>query len=94
AIRKERSLGVKLRQYYVEAGQLATQVTIQQEAIRSYTVLLRGEETRFRLGESSLFLVNAREQKAWEALQKGIELDGKRARATVQLLWAAGRLVP
>lgn len=91
---KERSLQLKLQQYYAEAGQLATQAALQGAAIRSYTVLLRGEETRFRIGESSLFLVNAREQKAWEALQKDIELEGKRARAGVQLLWAGGLLAP
>ncbi|RYY41634.1 MAG: TolC family protein [Chitinophagaceae bacterium] len=91
---KRRSLQVKLQQQFAEWEQLSRQQSIQQSAIRNYTVLLRGEETRFRAGESSLFLVNAREQKTWEALQKAIALDAKRARALVRLRWAAGVLTP
>ncbi|GAB4093088.1 TolC family protein [Flaviaesturariibacter terrae] len=91
---KRRDLQVKLQQQLAEWQQLAVQQAAQAETIRSYTVLLRAEEARFGAGEGSLFLVNAREQKAWEALQKGIGLEAKRARALLRLHWAAGLLAP
>lgn len=89
---KRRVLQQKVQQQFAEWEQLGQQRMLQDAAVRNYTVLLRGEETRFRSGEGSLFLVNAREQKTWEALQKVIAIDAKRARALVGLRWAAGTL--
>ncbi|WP_299017025.1 TolC family protein [uncultured Polaribacter sp.] len=43
--------------------------------VRDYSILLRAEERKFFLGESSLFLVNSREQKFIDSKLKAIELE-------------------
>ena len=50
---------------------------MQELAYQNYIRLQRAEEIRFQNGESSLFLINARENKALEALQKLQELRAK-----------------
>ncbi|HEV7334023.1 MAG TPA: TolC family protein [Flavisolibacter sp.] len=89
---KRVSLEIKIRQYYNEWRQLQQQIQLQQKAIASYQQLQRGEEIRFFNGESSLFLINSREQKTIEARQKLIELQSKEQKARASVLWAAGTL--
>ncbi len=91
-LNKRISLETKLRQYYNEWQQLNRQIQLQQQAVASYAQLQRGEEIRFSNGESSLFLINSREQKTLEARQKLIELQGKEQKARASVLWAAGAL--
>jgi outer membrane protein TolC len=91
-LNKRVSLETKLRQYFNEWRQLGQQIQLQQQAIASYAQLQRGEEIRFQNGESSLFLINSREQKTIEARQKLIELQGKEQKARASVLWAAGTL--
>jgi outer membrane protein TolC len=76
-LNKQISLQTKLRQYYNEWKALREQIALQQQAVQSYLILQRGEETKFANGESSLFLVNARELKTLEAKQKLLELQSK-----------------
>ena len=92
-LNKRVSLEIKMRQYYNEWGQLQQQIQLQQKAIASYQQLQRGEEIRFFNGESSLFLINSREQKTIEARQKLVELQGKEQKARASVLWAAGALL-
>ncbi len=82
----------KVKASFNELVNLRTQVALQTKAYANYFLLQRGEETRFSIGESSLFLVNARENKRLEALQKLQELKAKLALAGYQLSWAAGRI--
>ncbi|RYZ23006.1 MAG: TolC family protein [Chitinophagaceae bacterium] len=89
---KRVELQTKARKAFAEWQQLTGQLKVQQGAAESYERLLRGEEARFRNGESALFVVNAREQKWWEARQKGIQIEAKLQRARVQLQWTAGLL--
>lgn len=91
-LNKQVALQTKLKQYYNEWLMLRRQIELQQKAILAFEQLLRGEELRFTNGESSLFLVNAREQKTLEAKQKLIELKQKAEKARVAVLWAAGSL--
>lgn len=91
-LNKRISLQTKLRQYFNEWRQLREQIALQQQALQSYAALQRGEELRFNNGESSLFLVNAREIKTLEAQQKLIELQSKEQKAVASTLWAAGSL--
>lgn len=86
------SLQTKLQQYYNEWKQLREQIALQQQAVQSYATLQRGEEVKFANGESSLFLVNAREIKTLEARQKLLELQSKEQKAAASTLWAAGSL--
>jgi outer membrane protein TolC len=90
---KQVTLQTKLQQYYNEWKALQAQMALQQRAIASYAALQRGEEVRFSNGESSLFLINAREIKTLEAQQKLIELESKEGKAAASTLWAAGTLV-
>ncbi len=82
----------KVRSYFNELTNLKSQISTQEQAWRNFVALQRGEETRFQAGESSLFLVNARENKALEALQKLQELRAKYLMAANSLQWAAGNL--
>lgn len=91
-LNKRISLQTKLRQYFNEWRQLREQIVLQQQAVQSYAALQRGEELKFNNGESSLFLVNAREIKTLEAQQKLIELQSKEQKAVASTLWAAGSL--
>jgi outer membrane protein TolC len=92
-LNKQVTLQTKLQQYYNEWKNLQGQMALQLKAIASYAALQRGEEVRFLNGESSLFLVNAREIKTLEAQQKLIELQSKEGKAAASTLWAAGTLV-
>lgn len=54
-----------------------TQNQITENIVNDYTNLLRSEERKFELGESSLFLVNTRESKLIEAELKAIQVQNK-----------------
>ncbi len=51
------------------------QMTISQEVIANSEVMLQGEERKFQVGESSLFVVNSRESKLIESKLKWIDLE-------------------
>jgi len=82
----------KIKSYYNEVLQLNKQISIYQEAFNNYQKLLQGENIRFEAGESTLFLLNSRENKVLEAAQKLYELRTKWHKSYAGLLWAAGRL--
>jgi len=71
---------------------LIKQVGIYEEANQNYERLVRGENIRFQAGEGTLFLLNARENKLLEALQKLIELKTKLYKSVIAVQWAAGEL--
>ncbi len=91
---KQAQVENKVKSYFNQLMSLKNQVTVQEKAYRNYGVLQRGEETRFRAGESSLFLINARENKTLEALQKLQELRAKYLITVNELQWAVGLLLP
>lgn len=91
---KQAQVENKVKSYFNELVALKNQVVIQEKAYRNFFALQRAEETRFAIGESSLFLINARENKTLEALQKLQELRTKYAVTVNALKWAAGLLVP
>ena len=82
----------KVKSYYNELITLKSQVALQEKAYNNFMLLQRGEEIRFQAGESSLFLINARENKTLEALQKLQELKTKYFKTENTLQWAAGLL--
>ncbi len=82
----------KIKDYYNQFFALQKQLQIADEAFKNYTSLLRNEILRFNNGESSLFLVNTRENKVLEMQQKIIELQVKLLKAKYSLDWAAGLL--
>ncbi len=82
----------KIRDYYKRIVILLTQITTANSALLNYNALLRNELLRFNNGESSLFLVNSRENKVLEIKQKIIELQVKLLKATYTLNWSGGSL--
>jgi outer membrane protein TolC len=55
-------------------------------------LLLKAEESRFSVGESSMFLVNARENNLIAANQKLIDLKAKFFKSIIGVQWAMGQL--
>ena len=89
---QQQSIENKIRFYYNEIIGLRQQIKIYENAYLNYQTLFRGEDTRFKAGESSLFLLNTRENKVLEALQKLVELKTKFYKSQIALQWAAGQL--
>ena len=54
--------------------------------------MLKAEESKFSIGESSMFLVNSREIKLLETQQKLAELKTKFFKSLLGVQWAAGQL--
>lgn len=69
---------------------LEEQMTVQQQTIANQQVLLRAEQQKFELGESSLFLINSRETKLIDGQIKLAELRAKHQKAIATLWYAAG----
>ena len=90
---KQLSIQVKIRSYYNEFNTLKNQLSIQNKNFLSYQQLVKAEEIRFLNGESSLFLINSRENKALEAQEKLVELKTKFFKTIYALQWSAGLLV-
>jgi outer membrane protein TolC len=82
----------KVRDYFNQLVTLRNQVKIYEDAYDNYVRLLRAEETKFSIGESSLFLLNSRENKVLEIRQKLLELKTKFFKSLVAVEWAAGNL--
>ncbi|WP_336514093.1 TolC family protein [Pollutibacter soli] len=80
----------KIKSVFTEVGNLQTQMAIAGRNYENYYRLFRGEETRFSVGESSLFILNSRENKVLETRQKLIELQTKFMQSLVALQGAAG----
>lgn len=82
----------KVKFYFNELAMLQTQIGIAEDNYNNYMRLFRGEDTRFRVGESSLFLLNSRENKVLESRQKLLELKTKFYTSYIALQWATGQL--
>jgi outer membrane protein TolC len=89
---KQWSIANKIRAYYAESILLKEQIAAAQQAYNGYTSLLKAENLRFQNGESSLFLLNTRENKVIETAEKLIQLRAKYLKASYGISWAAGSL--
>lgn len=90
--RKRWQIENKIRSYYNENMLVQQQLQTAQEIYKNYFALLRNEELKFTQGESSLFLINTRETKVLELLQKQVELRVKYLKSRYAIEWAAGLL--
>ena len=79
---------------YNELRTLWSLVAVQKQTIQNQQALLRAEQQKFELGESSLFLVNARETKLIDLRVKGEELKIKYQKAVAELFFVAGTGLP
>ncbi len=80
----------KLTAVQAEILSLGTQNNLVNDIVSDYKVLLKAEERKFFLGESSLFLINSREQKLIDAQLKENELQIKQLHAIVRLYNSLG----
>lgn len=78
--------------YFNELATLQLQVRIAEDNLQNYQRLFRGEDLRFRVGESSLFILNSRENKVLESMQKLAELKTKFFKSYRSVTWASGQL--
>ncbi|MFN7116511.1 MAG: TolC family protein [Saprospiraceae bacterium] len=83
----------KVRDAYNEWQNTQQQIALYEDITNNYRRLLEAEVTKFELGESSIFLINSREQKLIEAQVKLIKLQADFQKNRNKLDWAAGRLV-
>jgi outer membrane protein TolC len=82
----------KIRSAINEAYALDAQLRIARAMLNNHTLLYNGERTRFEIGESTLFLLNSRQNKLIETGQKIAELSAKRAKAVAGIYFSAGML--
>ncbi|MFA0961327.1 TolC family protein [Roseivirga sp. BDSF3-8] len=65
-------------------------ILLQEEAVDNYEIMVRGENIKFQNGESSLFLVNSRENKLIEARLKLLKIRADKEKALAELYAATG----
>jgi len=82
----------KVKQYYTELTNLLAQVRINEQALIAFKKVLEVENLKFGIGESSLFVLNLRENKVLEAYQKLAEVRAKFFKSLYSVQWAAGIL--
>jgi outer membrane protein TolC len=75
----------KISAVSAEILSLETQNNLIKSIVQDYRTLLKAEERKFTLGESSLFLINSREQKLIDVQLKENDLIVKQLRATASL---------
>ena len=85
------SIRNKISAVKTEIVSLNDQQKIVQNIVQDYTVLLNGEERKFFLGESSLFLINSREQSLITSQLKENEIMVKRLSAVAKLYNVLGK---
>ena len=84
----------KITAVKTEIVSLKDQQLIVQNIVRDYTVLLNGEERKFFLGESSLFLINSREQSLITSQLKENQITIKKLSAMAKLFNVMGMAPP
>ena len=80
----------KITAVKTEIISLKDQQLIVQNIVKDYTVLLNGEERKFFLGESSLFLINSREQSLITSRLKENQITIKKLSAMAKLFNVMG----
>lgn len=82
----------KVRASFSELLTYQKQVDLYESNLNNMKKLLDAEEQKFCIGESSIFLVNTRENKLLETQQKLAELKTKFFEALLKVQWAAGQI--
>jgi len=82
----------KVKGVFAESSSLIQQINVSEQNYLNNKQLLDAENIKFSMGESSMFLVNAREIKLIESEQKLIALKTKFFRSIIANQWAAGLL--
>lgn len=82
----------KASQNSAEIITLSRQISLLNETYEISKKLVQGEDMKLSLGESSLFLVNARESKLIEVKEKLLNTELKLKKAKMKSLWLSGAL--
>lgn len=82
----------KIRSNFAEFTSLKQQIAFSASSLEANKTLLDTEDMKFKIGESSLFLINSREMKYLESEQKNISLRAKFYTSIFKNKWAAGTL--
>jgi outer membrane protein TolC len=85
-------LNVKWNQNRAESETLQKQIDLIKQSLKANKKLLEGEELKFKFGDSSLFLINARESKLVEVQEKLLETENKIAKNKLKADWIVGGL--
>ena len=83
----------KLREAFAAIDNIRQQLETVQQQTDNYEQLLRLENIRFELGESTFFLINSREMKFLESKVKLAKLQSELRIAEKYVLWAQGKLL-
>lgn len=82
----------KLNNYITEWNNTLDQIEVFTQAVSQYRQMLEAERRLFEMGESSLFLINTREQAFIQANVKLTELTAKNRMAYYSIWYFAGRM--
>ena len=85
-----REISNQVKTAYNEVVLLEQNIALQESMVANQETLTEAEYQKFRNGESSVFLINARETKLIEMRVKLVALQTKYEKAKVMLRWAAG----
>lgn len=89
---KRLELQNKLKTYYSDYFYFGAQINTYTNIVANYQKLTDAEIRKFDIGESSIFLINSREQKLIESRLKLIELQSKFNKALAGFYYARGDL--
>ena len=85
-----REISTSILNAYNKLKAYEVQLAIQSSSIDNQQLLLRGELSKFELGESTLFLINSRETKLIDMRLKMAELISSYEKTVAELYYVAG----
>ena len=91
---KQNELTNNIEALMIQQGLLNEQLVLQQQNISGYQQLLNGENLKLEFGESSLFLLNKRQEKYIESQLKYISLQVKSRALELNYLYYINKLIP
>jgi len=91
---KRRDLQVKVENYFNEVQNFALQTTTIEQMVANYTALLEVERIKFSIGESSVFMVNTRENQLLDAQMKLIKQQVTYLKSRMAFFWITANLQP
>lgn len=89
---KQQELSTKLTAYWQEWQNRNRQLQLSESVVENYRTLMEAERVKFRLGESSVFLLNSRQQKLLASQLKLLKTQAELQKAVVALWYTAGQI--
>ncbi len=83
----------KIKENNNEILTLKSQLSILEKTLELSIKLLEAEELKFKLGESSLFLLNSRESKLLDAREKKALTEAKLKKSLIKSFWINGNMI-